>query len=86
MESQTFGGETYPQDDPDMQVYSQREPLGVVTVISPWNFPASIPARKIAPALAMGNTVVFKPSSDAPLSGLRLTEALVQGRSAQGGC
>jgi aldehyde dehydrogenase (NAD+) len=47
-------------------------------VISPWNFPASIPARKIAPALAMGNTVVFKPSSDAPLSGLRLTEALVQ--------
>lgn len=78
MESQTFGGETYPQDDPDMQVYSQREPLGVVTVISPWNFPASIPARKIAPALAMGNTVVFKPSSDAPLSGLRLTEALVQ--------
>lgn len=78
MESQTFGGETYPQDDPAMQVYSQREPLGVVTVISPWNFPASIPARKIAPALAMGNTVVFKPSSDAPLSGLRLTEALVQ--------
>ena len=77
MESQTFGGETYPQDDPDMIVYSQREPLGVVTVISPWNFPASIPARKIAPALAMGNTVVFKPSSDAPLSGLRLTEALV---------
>jgi aldehyde dehydrogenase (NAD+) len=78
MESQTFGGETYPQDDPQMNVYSQREPLGVVTVISPWNFPASIPARKIAPALAMGNTVVFKPSSDAPLSGLRLVEALVQ--------
>jgi aldehyde dehydrogenase (NAD+) len=77
MESQTFGGETYPQDDPHMLVYSRREPLGVVTVISPWNFPASIPARKIAPALAMGNTVVFKPSSDAPLSGLRLAEALV---------
>lgn len=78
LEAQTFGGETYPQDDADMMVYSQREPLGVVTVISPWNFPASIPARKLAPALAMGNTVVFKPSSDAPLSGLRLTEALVQ--------
>uniref|UniRef100_UPI000C31DEB2 aldehyde dehydrogenase family protein n=1 Tax=Macromonas nakdongensis TaxID=1843082 RepID=UPI000C31DEB2 len=78
MEAQTFGGETYPQDDADMVVYSQREPLGVVTVISPWNFPASIPARKLAPALVMGNTVVFKPSSDAPLSGLRLTEALVQ--------
>jgi aldehyde dehydrogenase (NAD+) len=49
----------------------------VVTVISPWNFPISIPARKIAPALISGNTVVFKPSSDAPLSGYRLTEALI---------
>lgn len=76
-EAQTFGGETYPQDDHNMQVYSVREPLGVVTVISPWNFPASIPARKIAPALITGNCVVFKPSSDAPLSGLRLVEALI---------
>ena len=79
IEGQSFGGETYPQDDADMIVYSQREPLGVVTVISPWNFPVSIPARKIAPALICGNTVVFKPSSDAPLSGLRLTQALVEG-------
>ena len=78
IEGQTFGGETYPQDDPLMVVYSQREPLGVVTVISPWNFPVSIPARKIAPALITGNTVVFKPSSDAPLSGLRLAESLIQ--------
>jgi aldehyde dehydrogenase (NAD+) len=78
VEGQTFGGETYPNDDPDLVVYSQREPLGVVTVITPWNFPVSIPARKIAPALATGNTVVFKPSSDAPLSGLRLAEALLQ--------
>ncbi|MCT9813262.1 aldehyde dehydrogenase family protein [Acidovorax sp. Be4] len=75
-EGQTCGGETYPQDDPHMHVFSHREPLGVVTVISPWNFPASIPARKLAPALITGNTVVFKPSSDAPLSGLRLVEAL----------
>ncbi|WP_083293177.1 aldehyde dehydrogenase family protein [Hydrogenophaga sp. PML113] len=78
IEGQTFGGETYPQDDANMMVYSQREPLGVVSVISPWNFPASIPARKIAPALITGNTIVFKPSSDAPLSGLRLVEALVE--------
>jgi len=77
IEGQTFSGETYPNDDPDMLVYSQREPLGVVTVISPWNFPVSIPARKIAPALISGNTVVFKPSSDAPLSGYRLAESLV---------
>ena len=60
-----------------MVVYTQREPLGVVSVITPWNFPVSIPARKIAPALITGNTVVFKPSSDAPLSGYRLAEALV---------
>ncbi|KWR91420.1 aldehyde dehydrogenase family protein [Cupriavidus sp. IDO] len=79
VEGQTFTGETFPQDDPDMLVYSQREPLGVVTVIAPWNFPVSIPARKIAPALITGNTVVFKPSSDAPLSGYRLAEALVKG-------
>ncbi|MEN7531155.1 aldehyde dehydrogenase family protein [Cupriavidus sp. DL-D2] len=78
VEGQTFGGESYPNDDPDMLVYSQREPLGVVTVISPWNFPVSIPARKIAPALITGNTVVFKPSSDAPLSGYRLAEAFVR--------
>ena len=71
VEGQTFTGETYPNDDPEMVVYSQREPLGVVTVIAPWNFPVSIPARKIAPALIAGNTVVFKPSSDAPLSGYR---------------
>jgi aldehyde dehydrogenase (NAD+) len=77
-EGQSFSGETYPNDDPDMLVYSLREPLGVVTVIAPWNFPVSIPARKIAPALITGNTVVFKPSSDAPLSGLRLAEAFEQ--------
>lgn len=77
VEGQSFTGETFPNDDSDMVVYSQREPLGVVTVITPWNFPVSIPARKIAPALIAGNTVVFKPSSDAPLSGYRLTEAFV---------
>jgi alpha-ketoglutaric semialdehyde dehydrogenase len=77
IEAQSFGGETFPADDPKLTVYTLREPLGVVTVISPWNFPVSIPARKIAPALVCGNTVVFKPSSDAPLSGLRLVEAFV---------
>src|SRR3984893_5732230 len=77
VEGQSFTGETFPNDDPDMVVYTEREPLGVVTVITPWNFPVSIPARKIAPALITGNTVVVYPSSDAPLSGYRLTEALV---------
>jgi acyl-CoA reductase-like NAD-dependent aldehyde dehydrogenase len=77
VEGQSFTGEVFPQDDSGMMVYSEREPLGVVSVITPWNFPISIPARKIAPALIAGNTVVFKPSSDVPLSGYRLTEAFV---------
>ncbi len=84
VEGQSFSGETYPNDDTDMLVYSLREPLGVVSVITPWNFPISIPARKIAPALITGNTVVFKPSSDAPLIGYRLTEAFVQAGIAKG--
>jgi alpha-ketoglutaric semialdehyde dehydrogenase len=84
IEGQSFAGETFPQDDADMLVYTAREPLGVVTAITPWNFPISIPARKIAPALITGNTVVFKPSSDAPLAGYRLVEALVKGGIAKG--
>ncbi|MGH7161743.1 MAG: aldehyde dehydrogenase family protein, partial [Acetobacteraceae bacterium] len=75
---QSFGGEALPSDDARMEVSTRREPLGVVAVITPWNFPVSIPSRKIAPALIAGNTVVFKPASDAPLSGYRLTEALVE--------
>lgn len=78
VEGQTYTGETFPHDDPNMLVYTHREPLGVVSVIAPWNFPISIPARKIAPALIMGNTVVFKPSSDTPLSGYYIAEAFAQ--------
>lgn len=51
-----------------------QRPLGVVAVLTPWNFPVSIPARKIAPALAAGCTVLFKPSEVAPASALRLAE------------
>ena len=57
-------------------LYSRREPLGVVAVITPWNFPIAIPAWKIAPALVYGNTVVFKPASATPLTALRLVECL----------
>jgi aldehyde dehydrogenase (NAD+) len=77
VEGQTLGGETFAQDDPGQHVYTRREPVGVVAAITPWNFPLSIPARKIAPALISGNTVVFKPASVAPLAGLRLAEALL---------
>jgi len=76
-EGQSLGGGTYLQDDAGAIVYTVREPLGVAVVITPWNFPISIPTRKIAPALITGNTVVFKPSSDTALTGLCLVEALV---------
>ena len=53
-----------------------RKPIGVVGLITPWNFPSAIPAWKLAPALICGNTVVMKPASAAPLSAWRIVEAL----------
>src|SRR6266567_4625151 len=55
-------GETYPSLSPKTFLYARREPIGVVAAITPWNFPIAIPAWKIAPALAYGNTVVWKGS------------------------
>lgn len=54
--------------------FTVREPVGVVAAITPWNFPLLIASWKLAPALACGNTVVHKPSEEAPLSALRLAE------------
>ena len=54
----------------------RRDAVGVVASIAPWNYPLMMMAWKLAPAIGGGNTVVFKPSSDAPLSGIRLVEAL----------
>ncbi|MGE5242892.1 MAG: aldehyde dehydrogenase family protein [Betaproteobacteria bacterium] len=59
---------------PNIQVEITREPVGVVGVITPWNFPLAIPAWKIAPALAFGNTVVFKPAELAPASPWELVD------------
>lgn len=72
------GGETLPSDEPSTSLYTLRMPVGVVSVITPWNFPLTIPARKIAPALAAGNSVVFKPASLTPLMGIRLGEVLTE--------
>ena len=59
-------GETVPSIRPGIGVEMTREPVGVVGVITPWNFPIAIPAWKIAPALAYGNCVVFKPADLTP--------------------
>jgi alpha-ketoglutaric semialdehyde dehydrogenase len=69
-------GESYPSGDG--LVLTQREPAGVVAAITPWNFPLNIPSRKLGPALAAGNGVVFKPSELTPLLGQRLVEALLE--------
>jgi alpha-ketoglutaric semialdehyde dehydrogenase len=78
-----FGGEgarafsyQIPSERDNVFCYTMRKPLGVVALITPWNFPSAIPAWKMAPALVAGNTVVIKPASLAPLSAYRLVEAL----------
>jgi aldehyde dehydrogenase (NAD+) len=68
-------GETYPSAGRTF-LYARREPVGVVLVVTPWNFPIAIPAWKIAPALAYGNAVVWKPAELVPLTAVHLTEAL----------
>src|SRR5437016_927611 len=73
-QSRRMGGTTIPSELPKNFVYTMRQPLGVVALITPWNFPICIPAWKIAPALVAGNTVVFKPSSMTPLTAARLVD------------
>jgi aldehyde dehydrogenase (NAD+) len=70
-------GETYPSHSALTFLYARREPLGVVAAITPWNFPIAIPAWKIAPAIAFGNTVVWKPAEIVPLTSSHLAAALV---------
>lgn len=67
-------GEVIPAPRADRRVIVLREPVGVVAAITPWNFPAAMVTRKIAPALAAGCTVVLKPSELTPLSALAVTE------------
>ena len=71
-------GEKLPSVRPGVDVEVTREPLGVVALITPWNFPIAIPAWKIAPALAYGNTVVFKPADLVPGSAWALADILVR--------
>lgn len=68
-------GQMFEQSMTGTAVYTRRRPLGVVGLITPWNFPAAIPTWKTAPALAYGNTVVIKLAQDAPITGLHLARA-----------
>jgi acyl-CoA reductase-like NAD-dependent aldehyde dehydrogenase len=72
-------GQTVPVDAGGTLAYSTREPLGPVGIITPWNFPFNVPSRKCTPALMAGNTVVLKPASLTPRTGLLYAELIAAG-------
>jgi aldehyde dehydrogenase (NAD+) len=74
-EGSRMPGAVVPSERPRVHMWAFRKPVGVVGLVTPWNFPSAIPAWKLAPALICGNTVVMKPASAAPLSAWRLVEA-----------
>ena len=73
-EAKRIYGDTIPGPSPDKRVVIIKQPVGVVACITPWNFPNAMLARKIAPALAAGCTVVCKPANETPLSALAMVE------------
>src|SRR4029077_8385145 len=75
-EGSRMPGMLVPSERDRVHMFALRKPIGVVGLITPWNFPSAIPAWKLAPALVCGNTVVLKPASAAPLSAWRIVEAL----------
>ena len=77
-EGRRLFGHTTPSELPDKFNMSVRAPIGVVGVITPWNFPIAIPSWKIVPALVCGNTVVFKPANDTPMLAQRFVELLLE--------
>jgi alpha-ketoglutaric semialdehyde dehydrogenase len=77
-EGRRLFGQTTPSELRDKFNMSVRMPIGVIGVITPWNFPIAIPSWKITPALVAGNTIVFKPATDTPLLGERFVELLVE--------
>src|ERR687884_492735 len=77
-EGRRLFGQTTPSELRDKFNMTVRSPIGVVGVITPWNFPIAIPSWKIAPALVCGNTIVFKPATDTPLLGERFVELLTE--------
>jgi aldehyde dehydrogenase (NAD+) len=77
-EGSRLNGMLVPSERDRVHMFAIRKPLGVVGLVTPWNFPSAIPAWKLAPALICGNTVLLKPASAAPLSAWRLVEACHQ--------
>ena len=70
-----LNGEILPSADTTRQIFVTRVPLGVVAVITPWNFPVTIPSEYLSACLAVGNTVVWKPASTTPVSAHHMAPA-----------
>jgi aldehyde dehydrogenase (NAD+) len=75
-EGRRMFGQTVPSELRNKFAMSVRQPLGVCSIVTPWNFPMAIPSWKIIPALVCGNTVVFKPASQTPLSAINFVKVL----------
>lgn len=73
-EGRRLFGYTTPSELPDTAAYTFKRPLGVVSIITPWNFPVAIPVWKMAPALICGNAIVFKPASATPFAATIIAE------------
>lgn len=83
-EGRRLFGHTTKSELPDKFAMTVRNPIGVVGLITPWNFPLAIPAWKIAPALICGNTIVWKPSSDTPLCAVELAKIIEKSQVPKG--
>ncbi|MFG6115392.1 NAD-dependent succinate-semialdehyde dehydrogenase [Halobacillus sp. MO56] len=77
-EAKRIYGETIPASKRNKRILVQKQPVGVMAAITPWNFPAAMITRKVAPAIAAGCTVVIKPASQTPLTALRLVELAIE--------
>src|SRR5579863_781207 len=77
-EGRRLFGATVPSELPNKFAMSVREPLGIIGMITPWNFPMAIPSWKMMPALICGNTMVIKPAEDTPLSTYNLVQILIE--------
>jgi acyl-CoA reductase-like NAD-dependent aldehyde dehydrogenase len=77
-EGRRLMGVTVPSELPDKFAMAVRAPVGVIGVITPWNFPVAIPSWKMFPALVAGNTVIFKPATDTPMVAMMLVEVMIE--------
>ncbi|ELK48064.1 NAD-dependent succinate-semialdehyde dehydrogenase [Halobacillus sp. ACCC02827] len=83
-EGKRIYGETIPASSRDKRILVQKQPVGVMAAITPWNFPAAMITRKVAPAIAAGCTVLIKPAEQTPLTAIRLVELAQEAGAPEG--